>query len=217
MRMIFLPSGARACAILICSLLILTGCGENLDTTTPEGAFNVFKNAMFDGNPDVMWERMSQSSQGYFDEQLQRLNAMDEKIERFLPPTDHRIARRQAGTVLTDEFSTGKELFLHVFRPDSIPDDEKFRVGMHVAEIKISEDERQAAVVTRGEQEILLVESEGGEWHVMFVESSEVVPNAMAWLDSNEDALDQTIEDLISEERSLRAEIISELFGYESP
>lgn len=197
--------------------LMLLGCGDKLDPTEPEGAYNAFKDALFKGNPDAMWARMSPSSHQYFDDQLERLHRMDAKIERYLPPTDHRLAKKQAGSILTDELESGEEFFKHIFSADTIPQDEKYKVGMQVEEIKISEDEKQAAVVTRGGQEILLEHGEGDQWFVMFVESSEAVPNAMSWLEQNESALDQTVEDLIAEEREERAQIISDLFGYEAP
>ncbi len=206
---------ARASSVFL--LVFVMGCGDELDPTEPEGAYDSFKEALFAGDSERMWSRMSPSSHTYFDDQLERLHRMDEKIRKYLPPTDHRLAREQAGSILTDEIESGKGLFEHIFSPDTLPQDEKYKVGMQVEEIKISEDETQAAVVTRGGQEILLEHGERDEWFVMFVESSEAVPGAMAWLDQNEEALDQTIEDLIAEEREERAEIIAHLFGYEPP
>jgi hypothetical protein len=70
--------------------------------------------------------------------------------------------------------------------------------------------------LTRGNQKVLLQYDEKAErWNIMFVESFEELKTAMNWLDSNETALAQTIDDLISEEQRKRETLIAELLGYE--
>jgi len=195
---------------------LVAGCGKKLDPSVPEGAFNLFWQAMLDGEGEVMWDHMAPSSHQYFDDQLTRLKSMDEKIGRYLPPTDHRLARNQAGSILTDELADGRALFLKIFSPQEIPKDEAVLVGMHVEQITMSEDKKSGAVLTRGGQQILLqYDSQADRWNIMFVESFEELGKALGWLDFNESALDQTIEDLIAEERRKREAMISELMGYE--
>ncbi|MEZ4462367.1 MAG: hypothetical protein R3E66_22110 [bacterium] len=202
--------------MLALSTLLLSACGDKLDPSDPEGAFNLFKTAMLNGDRDTMWEHMAPSSREYFDAQLKRLHAMDEKIARYLPPTDHKLARTQAGSILTDSMTTGRQLFDKVVTPSGLPKDEKYLVGLTVEEIKVSEDEKTAAILTRGKQKVLLQYDEKNDrWDVMFVESFEPLKTAMKWMDANENALNQTIDDLLSEERRKRETILAELMGFE--
>ncbi len=47
----------------------------------------------------------------------------------------------------------------------------------------------------------------------MLLKSTDQVAGSMKWLDTNEEALEQTIKDLIDERREAREQIISELMG----
>lgn len=201
---------------LLLLVLLSLGCGKKMDPSDPEGAFNLFQDAMLNGQSEQMWELMAPSSHQYFDQQVERLRGMDEKIGRYLPPTDHRLARNQAGSILTDEIKDGRGLFLKVFTPAQIPKDEPVLVGLQVEQVTMSEDKKSAAILTRGNQKVLLQYDEKAErWNIMFVESFEELKTAMNWLDSNETALAQTIDDLISEEQRKRETLIAELLGYE--
>jgi len=201
----------------LCLSAFLTGCGDKLDPSDPEGAFNLFKTAMLNGDRDTMWNHMAPSSQEFFDAQLERLQSMDTKIGRYLPPTDHKLARKQAGSILTDELTSGRQLFDKIVTPANLPKDEKYLVGLTVEEIKVSEDEKTAEIMTRGKQKILLQYDDAGEkWDILFVESFGPLKVAMKWVDSNESALDQTIDDLLSEERRKREAILAELMGFDN-
>lgn len=201
---------------LLLLVLLSFGCGKKMDPSDPEGAFNLFQEAMLNGQSEQMWELMAPSSHSYFDQQVERLRGMDEKIGRYLPPTDHRLARNQAGSILTDEIKDGRGLFLKVFTPNEIPKDEPVLVGLQVEQVTLSEDKKSAAILTRGNQKVLLqYDSTAERWNIMFVESFEELKTAMSWLDSNETALAQTIDDLISEEQRKRETLIAEMLGYE--
>lgn len=210
-------SHVNALLVALFVSFVVTGCSDKLDPSDPEGAYNLFKTAMLAGDKETMWNHMAPSSQKFFDAQLERLKGMDEKIGRYLPPTDHKLARTQAGSILTEEMTTGRQLFEKVVTPNNLPKDEKYLVGLAVEEINISEDEKTAAIMTRGKQKVLLQYDEKGEkWDVMFVESFEPLKDAMKWLDQNESALDSTIDDLLSEERRKREAILAELMGFEN-
>lgn len=215
MKQLTLP---RKWADILCTLALvigLMGCGVKMDPGDPEGAHNVFQAAMFDGDAETMWNRMAPSSKEFFDGQLARLKIMDEKIVRFLPQTDHKLARKQSGSILITEVADGKALFLKVFTPAGIPQDEKFKVGSAVEEVRMSEDEKSAELVTRGQQTVhLTYDEKSEEWFVMFAETEDAVSKSFIWLDENEKALDQTIEDLIEEERREREIIIADLMDY---
>lgn len=217
-------SGPYGRLLLLLALLFVaplsTGCGENLDPTTPVGAYNEYRNALFAGDAEKVWARLAPSTHEYFDEQHARLVKMDETIVRYLPATDHKLAREQAGSILTDDIKNGKGFFMKVFDPASVPEDEAYRVGMDVDTEAIAEDGDTAKITTRGGQTYILTKGEGAEegseeWFVMLVRSNEAVGKRLGWLDSNETALQKTVEDLIDEEKKKREALIARLMDVE--
>jgi hypothetical protein len=198
--------------IIVASAMWGASCGGELDPSEPEGAYYIFRDALLEGDVETVWERSDEETHQYFEERYERLVEMDEMIERYLPQTDHRIARQQSGTVLLDEIDGGKALFLKVFEPEGLPDEEAIRIGTDVKELKLAEDDSAAKVVTRAGQEYVLThQDDTDQWHVMLVRSTETVEAALGWLESNQSALQQTVEDLIAEERQRRETIIADL------
>lgn len=193
------------------ALTALSGCSDKQDPTDPEGAYNIFRDALFQGDADGVWQRLAATTHSYFGEQHARLVQMDGTIEKYLPQTDHMIAREQAGSILTDEVSDGKSLFTKVFTPKTLPQDEAYRLGSNVSEVEVAEDEKFARIKTLAGQEYVLSRGDRDEWFVMLIKSSEAVQGRLTWVETNESALKQTIEDLIAEERKEREAIIAEL------
>lgn len=196
--------------------LVATGCGEKVDPTDPEGAYNLYVKSLWAGDAEAVWERLAPSTHEYFQNQYETLVEMDETIRRYLPPTDHRIAREQAGSILTDKVDGGKGLFLKLFEPSQLQLTEGHKVGAVVEEIRINEDETRAELKTLGGDVYYLTKGEGERWYVMLVQSSSPVEKRMNWLESNQSALKQTVEDLIDEERKEREEVITELMKLET-
>lgn len=193
-------------------LSLMSGCGDELDPTEPEGAYYIFRNALLEGDAETVWKRTDAETHQYFDDRYQELVEMDETIQKYLPQTDHRIAREQSGTILLDDIDGGKGLFLKVFQPKNLPEKEAIKVGSNIDELKVAEDDEAAKVVTRAGQEYVLTRSSDSEqWHVMLVRSTDAVQKSMGWLESNKSALQQTVEDLMAEERETREAIIAEL------
>src|SRR5690606_27535771 len=93
------------------------GCAENLDPKDPEGAYNLYVNALWAKDAKTVWKRVAPTTHEYFDQKYKTLQDMDETIGRYLPPTDHKIAREQAGSILTSKVKDGEGLFLEVFQP----------------------------------------------------------------------------------------------------
>lgn len=194
---------------LLCWTLI--GCSSEEDPTKPDGAYHIFRDALFEGDAATVWERLDEETHQYFQAQYDYLVEMDEMISDYLPLTDHRIARRQSGVVLLEEVEDGRELFLRVFTPSELPQDEASRIGSNIDELQIAEDNQSAVVKTRAEQEYVLTREEDSKsWHIRLIKDAEP---AMNWLDENKSALQQTVEDLISEERDKREAIIAELMN----
>ena len=190
---------------------LMAGCSGEPDPSNPDDAYEMFRDALFDGNSQKMWQRASDETHHYFDDRYQRLVEMDELIERYLPQTDHQIARTQSGAELLDEIDSGEQLFVEMIEPGDFSDDAAVRLGSDLTELQMSEDGDSAVAVTRGEQEFVLVMQDDDEWYVNLVESGDFLDDTFQWLLQNEDALEQTVEDLIEEERQAREEIIADL------
>ena len=199
--------------ILMVLLLVVapSACGEKVDPTDPEGAYNLYLKSLWGGDAEGVWERLAPSSHEFFQKQYEVLVEMDEMIEKYLPATDHRIAREQAGSILTEQVTDGKSLFLAIFKPSQIKFEEGHRVGASVDTIRINEDETAAELKTLGGDVLYLTKGTDEQWYVMLVRSSSAVEERLKWLEQNESALQQTVEDLIDEERKKREAIIAEL------
>lgn len=205
--------------VLLCAMVgLLAGCSDELDPTNPGDAYLMFRDALFEGDSDKVWQRLDSQTHEYFQQSYVELEEMSKTIERYLPQSDHRLAKSQSGAKLLNEVSDGKTLFIRVFTPKELPNEEAYRLGSDIAEISLSEDESFAKVVTRSNQTFYLSHSkQDDQWYVMFLKSSEELKKAMGWVESNKLALSQTVDDLIAEERTEREKIIGELMGYSKP
>lgn len=203
-------------AVLLGATLVAfaNGCSSELDPADPEGAYYIFRDALLEEDPQTVWERTDEETHAYYQARYNDLVEMDETIDRYLPQTDHKIARQQSGTVLLDEVDDGKSLFLKTFAPSELPEEEAIKVGSDIDELKLAEDKSSAKVITRAGQEYVFSRDENSdEWHVMLVRSTDIVEKSFAWLENNRSALQQTVEDLIAEEREKREAIIAELLN----
>jgi hypothetical protein len=199
-------------ALLAGVMMLAFGCSDELDSSEPEGAYYIFRNALIEGDAETVWERTDSESRAYFQQRYEHLVEMDETIQRYLPQTDHKIARKQSGAVLLDEVKDGKQLFFKVFQPDKLAASEAIRIGSDLDELQVAEDDSAAKVVTRAGQEYVLThDAQSEEWHVMLVRSTDKVDASFGWLTANQSALQQTVEDLIAEERTKREAVIAEL------
>lgn len=197
--------------ILIVVAAALGACNGELDPTQPEDAYSLFRQALFEGDAQVAWERTDEDSRDYFQERYDKLQEMNDLIERYLPHTDHAIARGQSGAELLEELDSGQDLFALVFEPAEFVDDDGVKFGAEAREIQMSETGDTAVVVTRGGQEFVLVQQDDELWFINLVESGDFLDQSFQWLTNNEEALEQTVQDLIEEERRNREQIISQL------
>lgn len=203
-------------AVLAMAVAMMSvGCSSELEPSEPEDAYELFRIALLDGDGEEVWERTDDNTRQYFEDRYAALEEMDELIERYLPPVDHQLARSQSGAELLDELDSPEALFNHVFEFEAMADDDAVRLGSDPRQIQMAEDETSAVVLTRTEQEFVLVLQDDDLWYVNLVESGDFVDEAFAWLDQNEDALEQTVQDLIAEEQQLRETIIADLLDRE--
>jgi len=208
---------ARAGLWALTMLMMLAwapGCSSELDPTEPDGAYYLFRDALLAGDGEGVWKYSDQATHAYFQDRYEHLVEMDETIEQFLPLTDHRIARQQSGAVLLDEVKDGKGLFLKLFQSQKFAEDEAIRIGTDIDELEVNKDSTAARISTRAKQVYLLDRDKKSEqWHIMLMESetSKSIENSLGWLGHNESALQQTVEDLVAEQREKREAIIAEL------
>lgn len=204
-------------ALMALMPLFVGACSSELDPGKPEDAYLLFRNALIDGDAERVWERLDPATHQHFEQAHGRLVAMDRLIASYMPLTDHGLARQQSGAELAQSTKDGRALFLKVFQPQNLPKEQAIEVGSAVREIRMSEDGSQAVVVTRGEQEYMLERGKDEQWRVALLSSGDAVKKAFVWLDANEKALEQTVEDLKRSEQRRRETIISELMNLPKP
>lgn len=215
-RCLLLKRLASNLLLILLALTLAVGamaCSSELDPTDPGDAYTIFRDALFAGQPDVVWERFDPQTRASFQERYDRLVQMNQLIESYLPQTDHRLARSQSGVELLASVGDGRELFEMVFEKAEMPDDDAIVFGSGISEIRVSEDGTTALVVTRGAQEFVMVQAEDETWHVDLVGSGDFLDTSFGWLTRNEEALSKTVEDLIAEERQKREAIIADLMN----
>ncbi len=210
----------RSAALLVTCVLFTAafgsaGCGGELAPTEPDEAYLLYRKAMLEGDVEAMWKRSAESTRRYFEERYEMLHDMDRKIREYLPQSDHKLARKQTGTELLDDIDGPRGLFERIVAPEEMAVDQARRLGSQVGEIRVSKDQRRAEVETRAGRTYRLVKQEDDEWYVALAESLEALDESFQWLERNEQALTETINDLREEEREEREEIIAELMDVE--
>lgn len=192
----------------------LSACSDKLDQTEPDGAYLLFRQALLAGDQAQLWSLCDSSTHKFFQDRYESLTAMEEDIVRYLPQADHRIAKRQSGAILTRELKDGKGLFFKVFQPKSLPESRAVALGSEIEEINMSEDKKSALVITKAGQKFYLTRTDDDSktpWLIILPKSVPEAEAAMKWVEQNQSALRQTVDDLISEERTQRETIIGEL------
>ncbi|TVQ99710.1 MAG: hypothetical protein EA398_12050 [Deltaproteobacteria bacterium] len=153
-------------ASLLVSLLgcALAGCDREPDATTPDGAFEIFQQALLDKDGDGIWEALSDDTRDLFAEALESLRLMRD-LARRLGPHDRETALANSGVVLLNRIDSPYELFRHLFHQDLVPDERGFVVGLRVTGVEtVNED--LAIVSTRGGQDFEMLRYDDGMWRV---------------------------------------------------
>jgi hypothetical protein len=202
-------------AVSIAAVFLATGCSGELEPDEPDEAYLIYRKALLDGDVATMWERSSKSTHKYFERRYETLVEMDRKIREYLPQSDHKLARKQTGAELLDEIDGARGLFERIVRPDNMPVGQARELGSLVGEIRVSKDETQAKIVTRGGRTYRMVKQDDMKWYVALDDSLESLDKSFEWLERNDEALTQTVNDLRKEEREEREEIIADLMDVE--
>lgn len=177
------------------------GCADDLDPKQPQGAYLIFRQALFTGDADTSWDYLDRGTQAVFEDRAAVLNNMSEDIVRFLPQVDQRLARKQTGAELLrgGKVTDGKSLFKLLFKPDAVPVTPEIEVGTQISSVEVNDAEDEAIIVTESGQQYRLVIDEEGTWRVS--SWRELAIERTKWILDNQTALTQTVQDLIAEEK----------------
>lgn len=178
----------------------LAGCQGEMLPTEPDGAYLLFRQAVLSGDSKTAYEFLDHDTKALFDERVVALNDMQDRIDRFLPQVDQRLARQQTGVVLLkkNKLDSGNALFLMLFTPDKLEVTPEIEVGSEISDLEVSEDGKEAILVTYSGQQYRLV-LEGTEWRVS--SWAALAAKRTQWILDNRTALEQTVQDLIAEEK----------------
>ncbi|MEO1273331.1 MAG: hypothetical protein AAFX99_35045, partial [Myxococcota bacterium] len=203
--------------------LVTVGCQGELKPEEPDGAYLLFRQALLDQDTDTIYSFLNNKTKTVFDTRTVVLKDMSTKIDRFLPQVDQKLARSQTGVVLLKkhDIKDGKALFKHLFQSKAIEVTEGLQVGSGIrfpgGVEYLDEDKTQAVIVTWANDQYYLVLEEEGEdkkiWRVAsWLEDAEAKTQ---WIVTNQKNLDQTIQDLISEEKEEIDTVIKYLLAQE--
>jgi len=204
-------------------------CSKELLPTEPEGAYMLWREAFIgpqcegekeaveacrEKREDIIYDFLDKETHKVFDERVEVLKSMQDEIQRFLPQVDQKLAREQTGVVLLDMhgIEDGRGLFKALFKIENLKMTPEIEVGTEVSEVEINEEGTEAAIVVYaveepvnpgdeavGQQFLLRKEEEGlwriTSWRQMSIERTK-------WILDNRSALEQTVQDLINEEKA---------------
>ena len=187
--------------LLLCAAWTL-GCEEELRPEEPKGAYLLWREALLQGDVDGVYKYLDQDTHKLLDERVTVLKELEGDISRYLPQVDQKIARKQTGAVLLrdhKDLEDGRALFGLIYQPGSLKITPEVRVGSEVSDVELNEAGDIASVVTYGgDQYYFKRESDSvwrtGAWLTLADERTR-------WVLDNQTALEQTVQDLISEEQ----------------
>ena len=179
----------------------LCGCADDLDPRQPQGAYLIFRQALFTQDAETAWSYLDAGTQAVFEDRAKALDDMSEDIVRFLPQVDQRLARKQTGAELlkAKQITDGKALFILLFTPAAVPVTPEIEVGTQISSVEVNDAEDEAIIVTESGQQYRLVVEEDGVWRVS--SWRDLAVERTKWILDNQTALTQTVQDLIAEEK----------------
>lgn len=205
--------------MLWCAVLVLlvwgNACSSELVPEEPQGAYLLWRQALLRGDTEGVYEYLDQDTRKLLDERAEVLAAMSEDIARYLPQVDQRLARKQTGVVLRKQkgVKDGRALFNLLFTPDKLEMTPEIEVGLLISDLELNEAGDTAAIKTDGGDQFILVKEEDGIWRV--TSWKKLCEERTQWILDNRSALEQTVQDLISEEQEEVGAVIDYLLAQE--
>ncbi len=193
---------SSALTVSICLVTLLcAACEDEVVLDEPGGGYMAFRDAVLDNKAEDVYACLDAATKAVYDERFKTLQAMDERITKFLPQVDQKLARQQTGVVLLKEknLQSGKDLFVLIFQGSKIERTEGLENGTEVSYEEINDTKDAAVVKTYANVQYQMVKEEDGVWRV--AEWKELSEERTKWIVDNQSALEQTVEDLINEEK----------------
>lgn len=200
-------------AIALISLALgLTGCSTEIDPDKPEGGYLTFRDALFAGDLDTVWDCLSADSKALYEDALADLQAIRETAQQLSPGDRQMVAERTAVRLL-ETGETAKDLFKALARLDVLNEEDGYAVGSGVDTVTLDEDGERATIVTEAGQEILLVKEEDARWRVDSLQ--DVIDESLAPI--TDDVM--AVEVLVTENAYMRRspEEVQRLLGVADP
>ena len=187
--------------ILLVSSTCLSSCAEEVVATEPEGAYIIWRQALFDGDEDKVYDQLDDQTQKVFQDRVVLLGRMSQDIQRYLPQADQKLARQQTGVVMLSEhgIKDGRGLFKALIELDKLTVSPELEVGTEVSEVEVNESGTEAAVVVYAGQQFVLRKEEDAHWRI--ASWRQLSTERTQWILDNGLVLEQTVQDLINEEK----------------
>lgn len=179
----------------------VAGCQEEYRPDNPEGAYMLWRQALLSGDTAGVYGLLDEDTHAVLDERVEVMRVMSEDIVRYLPQVDQKLARRQTGVVLLNEhdIETGADLFQALFMPDKLEVTPSIEVGTEISEMTLNEAGDEAVIVVYSSQQFLMRRGQDGQWRVSSWRT--LCLERTQWILDNRGALEQTVQDLINEEK----------------
>ena len=207
-----------ACAAL---LMVATGCQGEPQPQEADGAYLLFRSALLQGNKATVYGYLSQDTKKVYEDRYATFQDMSEQIIRFLPQTDQKLARQQTGVVLLKKegIEDSEGLFTYLFKLDALKTEDTLP-GLEIGSgirfpggVAYNDDETEAAIVTWANDQYHMVKEDDGIWRVASWRKD--AQEKTAWIETNKENLEKTIQDLISEEKEEIDTVIKYLLAQE--
>ncbi len=200
-------------SLLLCALCALSACADELLPQEPDGAYLLWRQALISGDADGVYDLLDKDTKAIFDERVAVFDTMSDDIVRYLPQVDQKLARQQTGVVLQldKEIQDGRALFKAIFDPGKLEVTPGLEVGTEISDLTINETGNEAAVVVYSGQQFVLRKEEDGIWRMASWRALSI--ERTQWILDNRDALEQTVQDLINEEKEETDAIIKFLLA----
>ena len=204
--------------LMVCLVSALVGCQGELLPQEADGAYLLFRQGLLAGDTDAVYGFLSEDTKQVFDDRVKTLQDMSEQIVRFLPQVDQKLARSQTGVELLKkhDIKDGADLFKILYQDKAIEVSDGLEVGSGIrfpGGVEFNEEETEAVIVTWANDQFHLVLEEDGIWRVASWKDD--ARDKTAWILSNQESLEKTIQDLISEEKKEIDTVIKYLLAQE--
>lgn len=145
--------------------ILLTGCTEEADPTEPRGGYLEFRDALFSGDPTLVWVTLASDSQQLYADALEDLQAIADTTRR-LAPSDRVLVEERTALQLLAVADDAESLFVALARMENLAGDETYRIGSEIEAIVVDPDGEHASVTTAAGQTVTLIREEDGIWRV---------------------------------------------------